>query len=56
MAEGITVNSSKITFWNIELSVASEDGKDLGTVDVIRYRKNWWKKMPIRIPLHQKIF
>ena len=39
MAEGITVNSSKITFWNIELSVASEDGKDLGTVDVIRYRK-----------------
>ncbi len=27
MAEGITVNSSKITFWNIELSVASEDVK-----------------------------
>ncbi len=38
-ATGIKVTSGTITFWNIEMSVKSDDGEELGGVDVIRFKK-----------------
>lgn len=39
MATGIKVNSGSITFWNVELSVSVNNGTELQTVDIIKFKK-----------------